>query len=60
MDIFNSNTFKHRTIFRIENLSGAIKDRLLWNPTSFNIYGGDKLAITGSNGVGKTTLIKNC
>lgn len=58
MDILNSNTFKHRTIFRIENLSGAIKDRLLWNSTSFNIYGGDKLAITGSNGVGKTTLLK--
>lgn len=58
MDILNSNTFKHRTIFRIENLSGAIKDRLLWNSTSFNIYGGDKLAVTGSNGVGKTTLIK--
>nr|BFF32744.1 hypothetical protein KUHPSE09_00300 [Staphylococcus epidermidis] len=58
MDILNSNTFKNRIIFRIEDISGTINNRLLWFSTSFNIYGGDKLAIIGSNGVGKTTLVK--
>ena len=33
-------------------------DKPLINPFSFYLYGGDKLAIMGDNGTGKTTLIK--
>src|SRR5699024_3615688 len=35
-----------------------IKDRILWKETSFHVRGGDKIAILGKNGTGKTTLLK--
>ncbi|SEO65828.1 macrolide transport system ATP-binding/permease protein [Amphibacillus marinus] len=47
-----------RTIIRIENLSGQIGKRLLWQAASFQINGGDKVALIGNNGVGKSTLIE--
>lgn len=47
-----------RTLLRVEDLKGIIGQRLLWNPVSFHVKGGDKLAIIGPNGSGKTTLIK--
>ncbi|MFU0790491.1 MAG: Vga family ABC-F type ribosomal protection protein [Virgibacillus proomii] len=48
-----------RTLLRVEDLKGVISQRLLWNPVSFHVKGGDKIAIIGPNGSGKTTLIKN-
>jgi pleuromutilin/lincosamide/streptogramin A transport system ATP-binding/permease protein len=37
---------------------GRVSDRLLWEKANFHIRGGEKLAIIGSNGTGKTTLVK--
>ena len=34
-------------------------DKPLFTPFSFTLYGKDKLAIVGDNGIGKTTLIKS-
>ncbi|MFO3702644.1 Vga family ABC-F type ribosomal protection protein [Staphylococcus felis] len=58
MDILNSENFKNRIILRVEDVSGVIEERILWKAANFNVRGGDKLAIIGSNGTGKTTFIK--
>lgn len=58
MDLLNENTFKNRVILRVEDLKGKIENRLLWKKVSFQVHGGDKLAVIGPNGSGKTTLIK--
>ncbi|WP_077302986.1 Vga family ABC-F type ribosomal protection protein [Virgibacillus pantothenticus] len=47
-----------RSLIRVENLEGLVDQRLLWNKVSFQINGGDKIAIIGANGSGKTTFIK--
>lgn len=33
-------------------------DHLLWNPFNFHVHSGEKVAVIGSNGTGKTTLLK--
>lgn len=58
MDVPNADMFKNRIILRVENLEGRIGNRQLWNRASFQIRGGDKVAIIGPNGCGKTTFIK--
>ncbi|HJV45601.1 MAG TPA: Vga family ABC-F type ribosomal protection protein [Bacillota bacterium] len=58
MNLPNEDTFKDRIILRIQDVTGAIGERILWNKTSFHVRGGDKLAIIGPNGSGKTTLVK--
>ncbi|WP_368652494.1 Vga family ABC-F type ribosomal protection protein [Ornithinibacillus sp. 4-3] len=58
MDVFNHEHFHRRIILRIEDVSAAIEDRILWKHANFQVYGGDKLAIIGDNGVGKTTFLR--
>lgn len=58
MNIPNEDTFKDRIILRVQGVTGAIGERILWNKVSFHVRGGDKLAIIGRNGSGKTTLVK--
>jgi pleuromutilin/lincosamide/streptogramin A transport system ATP-binding/permease protein len=58
MNLPNEETFKGRIILRVQEVSSRIGERVLWNNTSFQVRGGDKLAIIGPNGSGKTTLIK--
>jgi pleuromutilin/lincosamide/streptogramin A transport system ATP-binding/permease protein len=58
MSLPNEETIKGRIIIRVEKVSGVIENRVLWKETSFQIRGGDKLAIIGPNGSGKTTLLK--
>ncbi|MBP1932796.1 Vga family ABC-F type ribosomal protection protein [Ammoniphilus resinae] len=58
MNLPNEDTFKGRIIIRAQAVSGVIGGRVLWNQTSFQVRGGDKLAIIGPNGCGKTTLVK--
>ncbi|WP_101845607.1 Vga family ABC-F type ribosomal protection protein [Halobacillus sp. Marseille-P3879] len=58
MNLPNKETFKGRIMIKVEDVSGIIADRVLWKKTSFNVRGGDKIAIIGPNGSGKTTLVK--
>lgn len=48
-----------KTIIQAENVSfGYTPDKLLIQDFSFTIQRGDKIAIIGQNGTGKTTLVK--
>lgn len=58
MELPNEDAFTGRTILRAHNVSGGFGKRVLWEKASFEVRGGDKLAIIGANGSGKTTLLK--
>ena len=58
MDVPHQDTFTGRIVMRVNDLPGRIGNRVLWRPVSFTVRGGDKLAIIGPNGCGKTTLVK--
>ena len=50
----------HRQAVEVENISFAYEgsDRKIFSNLSFNINAGERIAIIGENGVGKTTLLK--
>lgn len=58
MNLPNEETFKGRVVLRVKDVPGVVGQRILWQAASFNVRGGDKLAIIGPNGCGKTTLAK--
>src|SRR5690625_2162614 len=58
MTLPNDVAFTNKIVLRAVNLEGAVKNRKLWKKVSFDIKGGDKIAVIGANGSGKTTLIK--
>ncbi len=58
MDVLHGDTVKGKIVLRVQDLSGMMGSRLLWKPASFEVRGGDKLAVLGPNGCGKTTLLK--
>ena len=45
-------------LLSVRNLSVAFGNRVVLRDLSFEIYGGDCLAIIGPNGSGKTVLLK--
>ena len=56
---FDEKDKLHRQAVEIENLGFAYPDsEPLFKNLSLNINGGEKIAIIGENGVGKTTLLK--
>lgn len=58
MNIPNKDLIKNKTIIRADDLQIKMEGRILVNQCQFTVSGGDKIAIVGNNGVGKTTLIK--
>ncbi len=50
----------HRQAVEVENLAFAYpgSERKIFNNLTFTIHAGEKIAIIGENGVGKTTLLK--
>lgn len=46
------------TVFRTENLSIGYKDKMLFNNLNFEIKTGILTSLLGSNGIGKSTLLK--
>ena len=56
---FDDKDKLHRQAVEVENLSFAYPDcEPLFKNLSFTVNGGEKIAIIGENGVGKTTLLK--
>ena len=47
-----------QTILSVQNLVFRYPTQDIFNDVSFNIFEGDRVAFIGSNGTGKTTLIK--
>ena len=48
----------HKSFLTLENFTLAFDEQQLFKPISFEVKPGDRIAITGANGVGKTSLIK--
>jgi len=53
--VFRQNRIAGREILSVKNLSKSF-DALVLNDISFEVQKGDKIAIIGANGIGKTTL----
>lgn len=58
MQVTKEETLKHRIIIRGENVTGVAGGKLLWEEFDFSITAGDKVAVIGPNGSGKTTFIR--
>ncbi|MGX7024277.1 ribosomal protection-like ABC-F family protein [Vagococcus hydrophili] len=48
----------HKTLLTVENFTLSFNDEPLFKPVSFDIKQGERVAIIGANGVGKTSFIK--
>ena len=55
---FEQNKVLHRLAVTVEALSKAYDGRKIVNNLSFTVEAGQKVAIIGANGVGKTTLLR--
>ena len=58
INLNTENTIEETTILKVNHYSVAFDDMLLEN-VSFDIKSTDKVAIIGSNGTGKTTLLRD-
>lgn len=47
-----------KIVFELENVTYQVEDKLLINDFSVQVLRGDKIALIGPNGIGKTTLLK--
>lgn len=47
-----------KTLLTVEDFTLSFGDDLLFKPVSFDIKQGERVAITGANGVGKTSFVK--
>lgn len=55
---FNPSISSGNDVLHVNDLSMAYDERVLFKGVNFNIYRGDKVALIGPNGIGKSTLFK--
>jgi len=55
---FQFNTQPGRHILRLEHMSKRYDEKLIFRDTNVNIERGDKIALIGANGKGKSTLMR--
>ena len=55
---FGEKDFSGDVVFKTKNLSKAFGDRTLFSGVELNVEGGERIALLGDNGTGKSTFIK--
>ena len=55
---FGEKDFSGDVVFKMKNVSKSFGDRTLFSNVNLNVEGGERIAILGDNGTGKTTFIK--
>ena len=55
---FGEKDFSGDVVFKTKNMAKAFGDRTLFSDVELHVEGGERIAILGDNGTGKTTFIK--
>jgi ATPase subunit of ABC transporter with duplicated ATPase domains len=55
---FGEKDFSGDVVFKMKNVSKSFGDRMLFSDVNLNVEGGERIALLGDNGTGKTTFIK--
>jgi len=55
---FGEKDFSGDVVFKMKNVSKAFGDRTLFSGIDLNVEGGERIALLGDNGTGKSTFIK--
>ncbi|SCX92155.1 ribosomal protection-like ABC-F family protein [Alkaliphilus peptidifermentans] len=58
LGIMDTDRIHSKIIIEGKNLNKTFGNKIIFNDAEFNIYNGYKIALIGSNGCGKSTLIK--
>ena len=55
---FGEKEFSGDVVFKMKNVSKAFGDRTLFSDVNLTVEGGERIALLGDNGTGKSTFIK--
>ena len=55
---FGEKDFSGDVVFKLKNLSKAFGERTLFSDVNLSVEGGERIAILGDNGTGKSTFLK--
>ncbi len=55
---FGQKDFSGDMVFKMKNVSKSFGDRTLFSGVELNVEGGERIALLGDNGTGKSTFIK--
>ncbi len=55
---FGEKDFSGDVVFRMKNVSKSFGERTLFSGVELNVEGGERIAILGDNGTGKSTFLK--
>ena len=55
---FGEKEFSGDVVFKMKNVAKAFGERTLFSDVNLNVEGGERIAILGDNGTGKSTFIK--
>ena len=55
---FGEKDFSGDVVFKMKNFSKSFGDRTLFSGVELNVEGGERIALLGDNGTGKSTFIK--